>query len=285
MHHIFTALIILAAFLPAAAQDQKISTPFVLGRIENIYSRQLSESRTLNIYLPPGYKESDTTQYPVIYLLDGGADEDFIHITGLVQFFTFPWVNKIPECIVVGIANEDRKRDFTFPSSIPADRKLLPTGGHSAAFIAFLEQELQPFIQSRYRGRQKGMLIGQSLGGLLATEILLQHTALFDKYVILSPSLWWGAGAFLQEKILKKAAQLPAGTAVYLAVGKEGLTPTSPARVMEVDANLLADGLKRYGKGNLRLYFDYLPAEDHGTMMHQAVLNAFKVLFPAPAGE
>ncbi|HTN18743.1 MAG TPA: alpha/beta hydrolase-fold protein, partial [Chitinophagaceae bacterium] len=174
MHHIFTALIILAAFLPAAAQDQKISTPFVLGRIENIYSRQLSESRTLNIYLPPGYKESDTTQYPVIYLLDGGADEDFIHITGLVQFFTFPWVNKIPECIVVGIANEDRKRDFTFPSSIPADRKLLPTGGHSAAFIAFLEQELQPFIQSRYRGRQKGMLIGQSLGGLLATEILLQ---------------------------------------------------------------------------------------------------------------
>lgn len=283
MRSIFIVLLLLS--LPAAAQRKKASTPFVLGRIEKLYSRQLSEYRTLNIYLPPGYKEEDTTRYPVIYLLDGGADEDFIHITGLVQFYTFPWVGRIPECIVVGIANEDRKRDFTFPTGVSADRKKYPSSGHSADFIAFLEQELQPFIQSRFRGRKKGMLIGQSLGGLLATEVLLQHTDLFDKYVILSPSLWWGNGSLLQEKMWNNKEFRPAGAAVYIAVGKEGLTPGSPPRVMEVDANLLADRLKNSGQAGLEVYFDYLPAEDHGTIMHQAVSNAFKALYPAPAKE
>lgn len=275
MKYIVTALL-LVAHLSAVAQSENTASPFVLGRIEKLYSRQLSEYRTLNIYLPPGYKERDTTHYPVIYLLDGGADEDFIHIAGLVQFYTFPWAGRLPECIVVGIANEDRKRDFTSPASSAEYRKILPSGGGSAAFIAFLEQELQPFIRQQYRGQKQGMLIGQSLGGLLATEILLKHNSLFDRYVIISPSLWWNNGALLQEKMMKSAGK----QAVYIAVGKEGLTPGTAARVMEVDANLLADQLKNAKQKNLEVYFDYLPAEDHGTILHQAVSNAFKMLYP-----
>lgn len=66
------------------------SKPFVLGVISEIQSIQLAEKRILNIYLPEGYNKDDTTKYPVIYLLDGSADEDFIHIVGLVQFNNFP---------------------------------------------------------------------------------------------------------------------------------------------------------------------------------------------------
>ena len=122
------------------------SKPFVLGAIEEIQSAQLGETRILNIYLPGGYNQADTTRYPVIYLLDGSADEDFIHIVGLVQFNNFPWINRIPGSIVVGIATVDRKRDFTFPTTIEADRKSYPTTGHSDKFIAFIEKELQPLI-------------------------------------------------------------------------------------------------------------------------------------------
>jgi len=91
---------------------------FVLGKINEIESTILLEKRILNIYLPDGYNEKDTVQYPVIYLLDGSADEDFIHIAGLLQFLNFPWVNKVSKSILVGIANVDRKRDFTFPTTI-----------------------------------------------------------------------------------------------------------------------------------------------------------------------
>src|SRR5215831_5794709 len=68
--------------------------PFVLGVIDEIQSGELSEKRTLNIYLPDGYNPKDIDRYPVVYLLDGSADEDFIHIVGLYQFNNFPWINR-----------------------------------------------------------------------------------------------------------------------------------------------------------------------------------------------
>lgn len=92
-------------------QEPGNSKPFVLGVIDEIQSSILAEKRTLNIYLPEGYQQGDTTRYPVIYLLDGSADEDFIHVVGLVQFNNFPWINRVPKSIVVGIVNTDRRRD------------------------------------------------------------------------------------------------------------------------------------------------------------------------------
>jgi predicted alpha/beta superfamily hydrolase len=89
-----------------------------LGVIEEMGSKELAEKRLLNIYLPEGYKQHDTIKYPVIYLLDGSADEDFIHIVGLVQYNSFEWINPVPKSILVGIATVDRKRDFTFPTTI-----------------------------------------------------------------------------------------------------------------------------------------------------------------------
>src|SRR6185312_652678 len=102
------------------AQDSTTAQnrPFVLGRINEIQSKILGEKRILNIYL-----------------LDGSADEDFIHVAGLVQFLNFPWVDILPKSILVGIANVDRKRDFTFPTSVMQDKKELPTSGGSAKFI------------------------------------------------------------------------------------------------------------------------------------------------------
>jgi hypothetical protein len=69
-------------------------------------------------------------------------------------------------------------------------------------------------------------------------------------------------------------------TDVYVGVGKEGLTSTEMPRVMEVDANLLADKIKATKSKAVSVYFDYLPEENHATIMHQAVNNALKKLYP-----
>jgi hypothetical protein len=42
-------------------------------------------------------------------LLDGSIDEDFIHIAGFSNLDLF-LINMIPESIIVGIANTDRKK-------------------------------------------------------------------------------------------------------------------------------------------------------------------------------
>jgi predicted alpha/beta superfamily hydrolase len=143
-------LIILSIFCYAISFSQaKVpqTKPFVLGEVDEIDSKVLLEKRTLNIYLPDGYNPKDTVAYPVVYLLDGSADEDFIHITGLYQFNSFEWINRVPKSIIVGIATVDRRRDFTFPTTIQEDLKKYPTTGHSDKFIAFLETELQPYIE------------------------------------------------------------------------------------------------------------------------------------------
>src|SRR5579862_9911544 len=87
----FFLLIFISSFSNAQTR------PFVLGLIDQIHSVELSENRILNIYLPEGYSASDTVTYPVVYLLDGSADEDFIHVVGLYQFNSFPWIDRVPK--------------------------------------------------------------------------------------------------------------------------------------------------------------------------------------------
>jgi len=270
-------LIFFITAISAAAKDD--GKPFVLGRTVEIHSAVLSENRTINIYLPEGYKQGDTAKYPVIYLLDGGADEDFIHIVGLVQFNSFPWINRVPGSIVVGIANVDRKRDFTYPTTIKQDKEKYPTTGGSARFITFLMKELQPYIEKNYNTNGTRTIIGESLGGLLAAEILLKEPTLFDKYIIISPSLWWDNGSLLNRDGPVLSADFQRPLQVYIGVGKEGLTPGLSPRVMEVDANVLADKIKNTKSKSVSVYFDYLPQESHATISHQAVYNAFRVLY------
>ena len=254
-------------------------TPFVLGETHHLESKVLGESRTINIYIPNGYKADDTTTYSVIYLLDGAVDEDFIHIAGIMQFNSFPWVNLLPNTILVGIANTDRHRDFTFYTSIVEDFKAYPTTGGSQRFIQFLAAELQTYIEDRFRTNGSKMLIGQSLGGLLATEILLKFPDMFNQYVIVSPSLWWDDGSLLkQTTFLLSESNVP--TQVYVAVGKEGLGPGSRPHVMEDDVKLLAGKLQNLKNPLLKVHYEYLPEEDHATILHQAVFNAMRKLFP-----
>jgi predicted alpha/beta superfamily hydrolase len=284
MNRIITIIFLLFSSNSIFSQNTKSKStdttkPFVLGVIDELQSKELGENRILNIYLPEGYNPKDNEKYPVIYLLDGSADEDFIHISGLVQFNSFEWINQVPKSIVVGIATVDRRRDFTFPTTLEKDKTRFPTTGHSDKFITFIEKELQPFIDKKDKTTTSKTIIGQSLGGLLETEILLKKPFLFNKYVIVSPSLWWNNGSLLNSDSEILHENFNQQTEVYIAVGKEGLTPTEIPRVMEVDANLLAEKIKASKSKNIRVYFDYLPTENHGTILHPAVSNSFRFFY------
>jgi uncharacterized protein len=239
------------------------TTPFSIGEVQQLRSTVLNETRTLNIYLPEGYKKDTGKTYPVIYLLDGSANEDFVHIAGLVQFLTM--IEQMPPAIVIGIANVDRKRDFTFPTTVEKDKKDYPTTGHSAAFIRFLEKELQPYVKAHFRTNDIRTIIGQSLGGLLASEILVAHPQLFNRYVIISPSLWWDHESLL-AKVKQPLQGIAPDTKIFIAVGTEG-------KQMEDDAKMLAEKLK-----GLWVEFVPMPAETHLTILHNSVYKALQVL-------
>jgi uncharacterized protein len=267
-------LLILSSTIIGQSQNrlEKLSSkPFTLGETVEMYAQTLKEQRVLNIYLPEGYHKDSAQKYPVIYVLDGSADEDFIHIAGLVQFSTFPWVNVLPPSIVVGIANVDRKRDFTYPTTIEKDKKDFPTTGRSSAFINFIETELQPFIAKHYNTDSVKTLIGQSLGGLLATEILLNKPQLFTHYIIVSPSLWWDNESLLKQPI-KWSADTTQKKKIYIAVGKEGA-------IMENGAKALSQKLTALNNAQVKTHFEFFEGQNHANILHIAVYNAFNLLF------
>lgn len=263
-----TTLNLLLAFLLVSHMSWA-QTPFTIGETQTIASEYLGETRTLNIYLPAGYP-NDTIDYQTIYLLDGSAHEDFLHIVGLVQFFELQF--QAPPTIVVGIANVDRKRDFTFPTSDKGLQKSYPTTGGSANFIAFLKEELQPYISANYKVNNERILIGQSLGGLLATEVLLKDPSLFTKYLIVSPSLWWDNESLYNQMgaLIKK--QKYKGIDVIVSVGKE-----HPMMIKEAAG--LYEALTLEGGKGLTLDYQYFEKEDHATVLHVSIHEAFKALY------
>ncbi len=264
-------VVVIALFFSVAqlANAQKsIKKVLTIGEAVELQSTILNETRTINIYLPQSYSADSTRQYPVIYLLDGSIDEDFIHVVGNVQFCSFSWINIIPETIVVGIGNIDRKKDFTYPSNVEIDQKEFPTSGGSANFIKFISKELQPFIKDNYKVNNMSTIIGQSLGGLLVTQILFEAPNLFQNYIVISPSLWWD-----DEMILKKAFDKSlAGKSIYIGVGNEG-------PLMIRVAQSLFNKLTIEKSKEAKLYYNYFAKQNHGDALHLAVYDAFEKMF------
>jgi predicted alpha/beta superfamily hydrolase len=262
-------IILMDVFL-VSAQEKRNFNPLVIGEIRTIKSSILNEERTLNIYLPLQYDSSKV--YPVIYLLDGSINEDFLHIVGLVQFFNMSF--QMPDFIIVGIGNVDRKRDFTFHTELIDLKTDYPTTGHSAKFIEFIEKELQVYVQNQYKVNDVKYIIGQSLGGLLATEILLKMPELFSHYFIVSPSLWWDNESLLKNavKLLKDHSDIKAY--VYMSAGEfEDIR-------MRHGTEEIYEYLKSSGMKNLKVDFQLMRDENHATILHNSIYKGFQKLFP-----
>ncbi len=263
-------ILVLMASICLNAQSSAPVQPLTIGVVHTLHSEILKEDRVINLYLPPNYDPQKA--YPVLYLLDGSMDEDFLHITGLVQFFTLMFT--MPDVIIAGISNVDRKRDFTFHTDLIELKEKYPTTGHSAQFIDFLEKELQPYIHKHYKTNETKYLIGQSLGGLLATEILLKKPDLFTHYFIVSPSLWWD-----NESLLKNAHQYTNSLKekalyVYLSAGK------NEDAIMQKEAKAIYKILSESGNKKLKTRFYLVPKENHATILHNSIYQAFLGLFP-----
>ncbi len=255
--------IILSIFIALYSEAQSISE-LPIGKTVNFESSFLNETRTLNIYLPSDF--DSTKKYSVIYLLDGSIDEDFIHVVGLLQFFNMTF--QMPPSIVVGIANVDRKRDFTFATKDTSLQREFPTAGDSDKFISFIEYELQPYIANEFPVGPEKMLIGQSLGGLLACEILLKRPHLFTTYFITSPSLWWD-----NESLLKNCGNFLHLESMYtpkvfLSVGQD------EHKVMIRDAKALYKKF-RNNSSFAEVHFILMPHEDHASILHNSLYQSF----------
>src|SRR5690606_1115678 len=79
----------------------------------------------------------------------------------------------------------------------PEDAQL----GGADAFLAFIEQELKPFIAGRYPADvEDTTLLGHSLGGLFTLHALFTSPRSFARYVALSPAAQYGDEILFREE-------------------------------------------------------------------------------------
>ncbi len=151
-------------------------TPITLGTRVQIYSEEMGEQRTFSIYVPATYADSQA-RYPVLYVLDGEAY--FLHAASTAT--SLAQLGRMPEAIVVAIHNTNRRRDLTPPFITLPD---VPAGG-AEAFLSFIEKELIPIIEGRYRTQPLRILIGHSHGGLFNSYALIARPSLFRWHLAL----------------------------------------------------------------------------------------------------
>jgi predicted alpha/beta superfamily hydrolase len=278
-----TFFMLVALTIASPLFSQNNTKPLVFGNSEVFHSDILKEDRNINIYLPEEFNPTDATKYPVIYILDGGVEEDFFHIAGIVRYNTQPWVERFPRSIVVGIENTNRRRDFTY--AVPDlnflekegfKKESFPQYGGSEKYISFLKNELQPYIEKKYKANNNRTIIGESLAGLMSTEILLKEPEMFNQYIIISPSMWWGGEKLLKEADSLLKSRLKTTKNVYIG---------APNKEEDVRMYNEAEALYKILKSNknITVNFDYMPDELHSTAIHQGVYNGFKKLYPKSA--
>lgn len=222
-----------------------------------VASSALGEARLVNVYTPPGYRAS-TARFPVLYMPDGGVDEDFPHVVKTVDSLIA--LRAIRPVIVVGIPNTERRRDLTGPTRVKTDSAIAPHVGGSAAFRRFIRDEAMPAVRARYRTTEERSIVGESLAGLFIVETFLLDPTLFTHYIALDPSLWWNSGALLDSAATHLKA-LPAGPrTIFLASSNVADITAGTAR--------LADLLRAVPAA--KLAWEYAP---HPELTHATIFN------------
>lgn len=181
-----------------------------------IKSSVLGEDRVILVRTPPGY-ETNKFAYPVLYMTDG--DAHIGHTSSTIEFLAGN--GRMSEMIVVGIPNTDRTRDLTPTKATGAIAGQFPTAGGADNFLKFIETELIPEIEKRYRVQPYRVLAGHSLGGLFAVHTMITRPELFNSYIAVSPSLQWSDDATLKraEEFFKTRKELHA--TLFTSLGNE----------------------------------------------------------------
>jgi predicted alpha/beta superfamily hydrolase len=178
---------------------------------------------------------------------------------------------------------------------------LAPSGG-AGAFLSFIADELQPWVDGRFPVGEDATYFGHSLGGLFGAYALLTRADTFRGYALASPSIWWDDLEVLQREATYAASHTDLAAEVVVTVGAEE-TPegrtraaaqlpgfaraalTAPARDMVDEAARFTAALASRRYPSLRLRFGPIADEHHVSIPPVALSRSLRVLFDAPGAD
>jgi predicted alpha/beta superfamily hydrolase len=257
-----------------------------IQKLRNFRSKILANRRDVLVYLPRGYSRFSQQRYPVLYLQDGqnvfDAATAFSHVEWRVDETAQELIRKklIQPLIIVAIANtgDERIHEYAPTRGVIDDtaKRKKRSRGMARHYGRFLTEELKPYIDRHYRTKREARdtgLGGSSLGALLTLSIGLWFPDVFQRLIVMSPSVWWD-----NQVIVKMVDELPQKLPLKIWLDTGTHEPGWER------ARLLRDTLVERG---WRLYDDlhYMEIEgaDHSEGAWAARVDpALRFLFPPP---
>ncbi|MDR3711557.1 MAG: alpha/beta hydrolase-fold protein [Puia sp.] len=235
---------------------------------DTLYSNVLKEKRPLEIVLPDSYKPGDTARYDVLYTTDGE------YTTRIVSSFAqFLAIQFLPANIVVSIPNtttngqRHRERDM-----LPTNAEGVTESGGAANFLAFIRDELMPYINKKYRSSGVNTLYGSSYAGVFTMFAFLKEPHLFQSFLLADPAFHWD-----NEYMIRLAGEtLPTlhfTNTTLLITGREG----APLQYMGVAA--IDSVLKAKAPAGLRWKVNVYSDETHNSMIFRTVYDGLKYTY------
>ena len=265
----FHSIIVFAILIVITFNIEAQSTASNSNLLITLHSKILNENCKVFVSLPDNYN-STTTNYPVVYLLDGETFFTFASETA----HQLTKAGTVPACIVIGITSNNRQRDFTTPvdkdSGQPND---ISISGGATKFLEYMEKELIPTVSKKYRAQSYKVIIGHSLGGLFVYHSLYTKPELFQAHISIDGSLWWNKGK-VGKSVIEYLSHHPLYKGKIFECRKDITQPVH----FPVNIELL-----NYLDKNrpIRLEYTYLELknENHATIVYPGILNGLKDVF------
>jgi predicted alpha/beta superfamily hydrolase len=264
-----------------------ISLPYT--QIIDLKSNYNHFEYSLFIRLPNEYKNNDKS-YPIIFLLD---PEYLFSICYDIRII-------YENYIIVGIGHKDldfkeldkktrserneiyRPRDF-LPWQLDKDagkespnqdliRKIIAASGQAENFASFINNQVIPLIDERFRTNQDRTLIGHSFGGVFVTFMLLCYPENFAKYIAITPVL---AGEYYAQKEMFAILEKKSPTSkklVYFSIGGE----EKDSKVTNYVDTLRKSCLEIGNFANINSKTEIIDGETHASVVTPSIWRGLK---------
>jgi predicted alpha/beta superfamily hydrolase len=248
-----------------------------------LHSATFHNTRLLRIWLPPGYDDPQMTsrRYPVVYFTDGISTQHGRRLESIAAALTGQ--GTIPPTVFVMIDNggstleshspaRDRADEYLPYPDAPASWNPPMADPHGKLFPRFLESEVRPLIEARYRVRSDAAytgLGGASYGGAIAVYTVIARPGHYGLLLLESPSLHISGQALLHAADTARA--WPAR--VYIGVGTHEGSTADDRQEMVTNARTLADLISAHSPQTRTCYW-VVPDAEHGEPAWRARLPA-----------
>ena len=224
------------------------NTANVIGKDYIIKSEVLKKERSVIVYLPESYHESDQ-KYPVLYLFDGQMH--FTNAVGIQRSLGAP--SDLPEMIIVGVQNKYPRRE---------DLKW----GERDKYLLFLTDELIPFIEKKLRTNNDRVLFGWEMGAYFSSYIAFKIN-LFDGVISSN-------GAFADKKLIDDYKRRKNKRTKYLYIAN------SVRDIYTIDGSEdLNDLLKKETVKELKWKYEKFNDESHESLGYLALYHGLKYYY------